>query len=261
MIKQVVKLYFDHNLAKPSAAMAYYLTMTFFPLIICLYALFGQNLETAQRILGYIDQFLTPNAAELFGDYVVYVATRSGRAIIIAAVTLLITSASAAIRVVESTIAELQGGHRFKIWIDLVFSFLLALALVLTMYFAFMVMVTGHDMILLLKDRLPHLEIGMSWNWIRFIMLAGVVFLLFWGVFAFYHNGRYRTLPGAALSTAGVVVMTQIFSAFISASARYSLVYGSLASLILLMLWSYMACQIIFVGAAFNVALRDKREH
>ena len=33
----------------------------------------------------------------------------------------------------------------------------------------------------------------------------------------------------------------------------------ALASLILLMLWLYMICQAIFVGAALNIALRDRR--
>ena len=55
----------------------------------------------------------------------------------------------------------------------------------------------------------------------------------------------------------GMVVMSYVFSAFITASARYSLVYGSLASLILLMFWLYLCCQIIYLGAALNIAIRD----
>ena len=49
------------------------------------------------------------------------------------------------------------------------------------------------------------------------------------------------------------------FSAIIGASARYPLVYGSLASIILLMLWLYTCCMVLFCGAALNVALRDQR--
>jgi len=36
-------------------------------------------------------------------------------------------------------------------------------------------------------------------------------------------------------------------------------VYGSLASLILLMFWLYLICQAIFVGAALNVALKERK--
>ena len=57
--------------------------------------------------------------------------------------------------------------------------------------------------------------------------------------------------------TLGLVVMSWIFSGFIAVSTRYPLVYGSLASLILLMFWLYLCCQIIYLGAALNIALRD----
>ena len=50
-----------------------------------------------------------------------------------------------------------------------------------------------------------------------------------------------------------------LFSFFIAASTRYSLVYGSLTSVILLMLWMFFSGQAMYVGAAFNFALRDLR--
>jgi len=53
--------------------------------------------------------------------------------------------------------------------------------------------------------------------------------------------------------------MSFVFSVFIGASAKYPLVYGSLASVILLMFWLHLCCQIIFIGAAFNIALRNDR--
>ena len=69
----------------------------------------------------------------------------------------------------------------------------------------------------------------------------------------------YPTWPGALVGTVGSVGMSMLFSVFLSASTRYSLVYGSLASMILLMLWLYFFCQILYVAAAFNIALLDIR--
>ena len=51
--------------------------------------------------------------------------------------------------------------------------------------------------------------------------------------------------------------MNRLFSVFLSVSTRYPLVYGSLASVILLMLRMYFCGQIICIGAAFNIALQD----
>ena len=37
------------------------------------------------------------------------------------------------------------------------------------------------------------------------------------------------------------------------------MVYGSIASIILLMLWLYFSCQIIYIGAALNIAIRNEK--
>ena len=55
--------------------------------------------------------------------------------------------------------------------------------------------------------------------------------------------------PGMAL-----VVASVLFSALIGFSSRYSLVYGSLASLIILMLWLYLCSTIVILGACFDRA-------
>ena len=75
------------------------------------------------------------------------------------------------------------------------------------------------------------------------------------------HFNTYDTFPGAILATLAMVAVSYVFSAFIGASVKYPMVYGSLASLILLMMWLYFCSLVIYCGAAFNIVLRDmKRE-
>ena len=261
LIKDILRLYVSRNIPRASAALSYFLTMTFFPLIICLYALFGQNLATMVRVFNYIEHFLTPEAAEIIREYLIHVGKTGGSAILVAAVTFLITTASAAVRVLQSTIGELQGGHRFRAWGDFLISFLLAFALLFSIYFSIAVMLTGHEVLVMIKNTLSITIVPAAWGRIRFGLLGSLALVILWGTFSVTRrrNDRYPTLPGAALATIAIVVMTSLFSMFISASTRYSLVYGSLTSLILLMFWLYLVCQIIFVGAALNVALRDRR--
>ena len=120
-------------------------------------------------------------------------------------------------------------------------------------------MFTSRDLIDYVNSHIPFADISGSWLWIKYLMLAGILFLILWGIYRFSRKKRqrYYTWPGAILATLGAEVMSLIFSAFISASTRYSLVYGSLASVILLMLWMYFTCQVIYIGAAFNLAIRD----
>ena len=64
---------------------------------------------------------------------------------------------------------------------------------------------------------------------------------------------------GGSLQFAAVAMLlvSLVFSLIINQSANYPLVYGSLASLILLMLWLYSSCTVIYCGAAVNIVLRD----
>lgn len=261
IVKDVYSIYLNRKVPRASAALSYYLTMTIFPLIICLYALFGQSYQVAMNVFNYLEQFLTPSAGELIKSFLMHVAGTSGRTVLIAAITMLVVSASAAVRVLQGTIGEMQGGHRFRATTDYFVSFALAVALLLAVYLSMVVLLTGRLFLDWLQKSFSINVTDAWWVSARFMLLGGVAFLLFWGIFGFTRprNDKYLVLPGAVLATVGVVLMSTLFSRLIASSARYSLVYGSLASLILLMLWLYLICQAIFVGAALNIALRDRK--
>ena len=53
----------------------------------------------------------------------------------------------------------------------------------------------------------------------------------------------------ALLSAGALVACSVLFSWFIDMSSRYSLVYGSLASLIILLVWLYFCGNILLAGA------------
>ena len=249
---------------RAAAALSYYLTMTMFPMIICLYALFGQNYHTAAGIFNYIEPFLTPSAAGLIQSFLLQVACKNGHAVLVAAITMLVLSASAAIRTLRGTIDEMQGAHRFRVVTDVLLSLVLALGLLFAVYFSIVVLLTSHQLLLKLQGVFSfiHAE-DSSWSRARYLLLGSIALLILWGIFALTRarTDRYHTLPGAAFATVGIVAMSSVFSTLIVSSTRYSLVYGSLASIILLMLWLYMICQAIFAGAILNIALRDRKRN
>ena len=57
---------------------------------------------------------------------------------------------------------------------------------------------------------------------------------------------------GAIFTTFGWVVITDIYSYYISHYANYSVFYGSLANIIILMLWVYFLAYIFVIGMAMN---------
>jgi len=255
--RRVLELYTEKRVKRASAALSYYLTMSIFPLIICLYGLLDENYDRAIRVLGFLEQFLSAETVRLMRGFLLHVSISRGGTILLAGLTVLLTTASAAVRTLQSTIGEMQGGQRFQGLMGFLFSILFSLVFLAAMYFAVVVLLTGRDVLELIHGYLPVVDVRNSWQWLRFVLLAGSEFAILWGVYEVSkrRSDRYRTLCGALFATVATVVMSFVFSVFIAASARYPLVYGSLASMILLMLWLYMSCQIIFVGAAVNVAM------
>lgn len=221
----------------------------------------GNSYERALRILQFLSSFVTEETLELFESFLDYVAANNSPAMMVAGLAVLVTSASAALRSVQTTIGRMQGGVRYKALMYFAFSIVFSLVFLAAIYFAMLVMLTGREFIRYVNELLPFIDISGSWNWMRFLVMAGIFFVLIWSLYeaAKRSTDDYSTLPGTLLTTVVLVVFTLIFSAFISRSARYPLVYGSLASLILLMLWLYSCCMIIYLGAAINIALRDTR--
>ncbi len=262
ILRGLYRYYSEKHIPRAAAALSYYLTMTFFPLIICLYSLLGRSYTHVMEAIDFISQFISAKTTEMLRSFIRYVAQSNNRGMFWAGVLVLVTSASAAERSLQMTIGEMQGKQRFKALGDFLFSVVFSLAFVGAIYFAIVVLFTGRELIGRLNTLLPFVDIGGSWQWIRFVLLAGICMVLFWAIYWVTQPRaeRYPCFAGALFSTLAVEGMSLLFSNFISASARYPLVYGSLASLILLMFWLYLNCQIIYLGAALNLTLRDMRE-
>ena len=199
-VKEFARLYTGKHITRSSAALSYYLTMTIFPLIICLYTMLGNSYSKAMRVLSFAEKFMAAGTASSIEDFLLYVASNNSNAMMVAGLTVLVTSASSACRSLQATIGDMQGGQRFQ-----------------------------------------------------------GLFVIIWGVseISKRSSDNYHTFGGAILSTVASVVVCVVFSIFISASAKYPLVYGSLASVILLMFWLYTCCLMIYCGAVFNITIRN----
>lgn len=259
LIKRIFNYYNVKQIPLASAGLCYYMMMTVFPLIICLYTLLGKNYDQALRIMNFAENFLSTEAVDTIRGFLAYVADNHSMAMAAAALMVLLTSASAGVRSMLATIGRMQGGQRYNGFTGLLFSFLYAVVFLGVIWFAIIVMFSSQNLLNMISERLPFLDFSGNWHEVKYLLLAIILFMVLWGIYRFsrMRGATYRTWPGAILSMLGIVGMSGIFSAFIAVSARYSLVYGSLASVILLMYWTYLSCQVIYIGAALNVSLRD----
>ncbi|MFC0426320.1 YihY/virulence factor BrkB family protein [Chryseobacterium scophthalmum] len=71
---------------------------------------------------------------------------------------------------------------------------------------------------------------------------------------------RFRqAIPGAILTTVLFVVTTYFFALYVKNIARYNVLYGSIGSMILLMVWVNVNVYLLLFGNELNMALRKLR--
>ncbi|MBP3318902.1 MAG: YihY/virulence factor BrkB family protein, partial [Ruminiclostridium sp.] len=137
--------------------------------------------------------------------------------------------------------------------------------LLLTLDVSVVVVVTGQHTLDFLAEKLPFLGQFLTlWGWLRYVLLFAIFFLFILAVLVMASpRGTLRRplMVSSLVSTLALVASSGVFSWFIGMSSRYSLVYGSLVSLIVLLVWLYLCGNILFLAIAFTgVWYRDKRK-
>ena len=68
----------------------------------------------------------------------------------------------------------------------------------------------------------------------------------------------FRSLPGAMFAAVGWMVVSWVFSIYLDVFEGFSSMYGSLTTIVLIMLWMYFCMYCILLGGEMNVLLAGK---
>lgn len=96
----------------------------------------------------------------------------------------------------------------------------------------------------------------------RFVIIGGIVFFpiaMMYGLAQESHRMN-RIWPGAVFSLVMWLVLSFLFSYYVENIARYSVIYGTLGAVIVLLLWLYLASVMLIMGAEFNSVLMVLRK-
>ena len=253
--------YGRYGVARSAAALSYFLVLTLFPLLMCANFLIGSLHLDLEQILAGLSRFLPSAALSTILDYLNYAAATQSSTLLLACLFTILMCASAGLRTLLQTMDDLFAAPCRDGFRRLLLSFILSALFLPTMYLSVVVVLTGDWFFHMLEELLPRqlLELiplsllSHLWRWTRYLLLFCFVLLL---VAAVYRLGipkervSRRGLWGfSAVTALAMVGSSAVFSWFIGMSSRYALVYGSLASLIILLVWLYFCGNILLLGA------------
>lgn len=256
-ITEMLDLYFSKHVSRSAAELAYFLILSCFPILICVNAFIGLLHLDINSVMDAAAPFIPKESLAVVGEYVKYISSNQSHALLTGGIIMTLFSASAAFRALINIMDDLYDRQSYKGFGQLIASFLFSILFLVTIYLSIVVLFTGGWLFHLAEtflhirtDRLPW-----NWQWMRFLILFCLVLLfvlLAYRLVAPRGNPRPPILTGGILAAVALVAASILFSWFIGLSSRYSVVYGSLASVIILLVWLYLCGNILILGNVFN---------
>lgn len=254
-VVRMVRTAAEKQVPRAAAQISYYLLFSIFPLLLVLVACVGFFRLDVAEVMNVLTR-ISPVAEDLLGGYIAYIVENESPGLMAAGIAMAITASSAAFRGLMRITGEMAGRPTFRGLSMMGVSIVMSLVLLFTIFAFLLATVTGRWFLEVLTQKLHITAVAWMWQWLRF----PIVFTL--GVLAI--TALYRVClskkalpnskawPGAVIASVSLVVGTGLFSAFLSMSTRYSLVYGSLANIMLLMLYLFVCSNILVAGNLIN---------
>ena len=263
---QMIRRYYLHDVARDSAALTYYLLFAIFPLLIFVSTLLGILELDVDSIVTGLRQIVPGDVAEVVRGYLEYVSGNASRQLmwfsLVFSIWFPMRSTGCLMHSLRKAFGRsapeniLLGQLRtllFTIWMIFVIGLTLALVVV------------GRRALYFLSGFLPLSETFISvWGYLRFIIL-GLVMAISLGILYQLALGQRRplreVLPGVGSSLAAWLLLSMAFSYYVENMARYAQLYGSIATIVVVLLWLYMSGQVLILGAELSASLIHRKKH
>lgn len=254
-VRELVELYFSARVSRSAAALAYFMVLTVFPFLISVSAFVGVMNLDINLVFEVLGRILPESVVGIVVDYIQYVTGNQSAGMLAAGISSLLVFASGAVRSLMNVMEEIYDRSTYHgIW-RTVASVVFAVLLVIAIYGSVVVVMTGNWFFQLLEHYFHLPDLISDWQWLRFLLLFALVLFVIVLLYRFTApRGKPAppVLTGAFLAAVALAAASILFSWFIGLSSKYSLVYGSLASVIILLVWLYLCGNILILGNVFN---------
>lgn len=265
-VAHIIHIYFKKHVSRSAAQLAYFLALTFFPILICVTAFAGMVNVQLGDLLSDLSHLFPDSVYGILRDYLGYLDNNLSAAMLFTGGALAVFFASSAIRGLTAIMREIFGGPRVGAVRRIAASLLFSLLLLVTVYLAMVVMLTGGWFFHMIGNALGltgWANLFGFWQWMKYLVLICIVFLFIFLLYRFVaplQKTKVPIIPGALLASAALAVASAVFSAVVSHSTRYSLIYGSLASVIIMLVWLYLCGNILILGNVVNYVIYCRRQ-
>lgn len=245
-----------------AAQSAFYLIMGFIPFVMLLLTLLQYTTVTKSDVMELLMQIFPVSFQGLLEDIVSEIYVKSTTVISISVIAA-VWACGRGVLAITNGLNSVNGLEETRNYIfRRIRSGFYVVVLVLSIVLSLVLFVFGNAVHDALIDRLAFLRkfSGML-IWVRTAGTVIALSLLMAAMYTFLPNQprKFRSqLPGAAVTALSWSLFSYAFSIYLELRPDSMSIYGSLTTVVMLMLWLYFCMWLIFFGAMLNVVIEEK---
>ncbi len=250
----------SHHTGAYAAQAAYFFVLSLIPIVLLLLTMVQYTDVTRDDVLNAVSQVFPASTSSLIKAIVIQIYTKADEVIPIT-VIVAVWSAGKGVLSVTSGLNCIYSNTETRNYFYLrirasIYTVLFLLAIMLSL----IISVFGNSISVMVYEYVPFLS-----KVVDFIMrirtfVTLVVLTLFWDLVYKYLPNRghgakttmRRQLPGAVFTACGWLLISFFFSVYLDIFTGFSSMYGSMTTVILIMLWLYVCMYIILLGGEIN---------
>lgn len=253
-----------------AAALTYYSVLSLFPGLIAIFSLlgvFGQGRAASDAVLGIIEQIAPGDTVDTIRGPIEHIASSPGAGFaLVAGIVLAIWSASGYVGAFSramNRIYEIEEGRPF--WKLKPTQLLITVIAIVLLVAAALILVVSGPVAEAVGNALGLGQVPQTlWSILKWPVLAFIVVLIVAVLYYATPNAKqpkFRWISiGALLAIVLLALATLAFGFYVGNFSHYDRTYGSLAGIIIFLLWLWIANLALLFGAEFDAELERGRQ-
>ena len=261
----MVHRYNKHNVAVQSAALAFYLLFMIFPFLIFISALLGLLDLNISGVMAFLADFLPEEVVELAEMYLTYVSDNPSPQLMVFG---LVFSIYFPMRAANSLMGAVRTAYRLgpprgavTQWVKVL---IYTVTLIVTIALTLALMTFGERALwyAVVHFRLPEF-LAELWVTLRFPVAGFMSFLALFLLYALSQDSLQplkNIWPGTLFSLAAWMALSWLYSYYANHFSHYSVLYGSIGAVIVVLIWLNLTAVTLILGAEVNGVLISMRK-
>lgn len=249
----------NSNISAHAAASAFYTFLSLVPFVSIVSSVIPFTGLEKDALLHYVSRYIPGALETVIRSIIDDIYHISGIALpisVIIAIWLSSRAFASLIRGIEVIVGKRTYANFFR---RSLIACIYTLVLMAAMVFVLLLLVFGRRLVFLITEELPstthYIVMLIKLRFLIVIVVLTFIFLMVYRWVPGMHMGFGSLLPGALTAAGAWLLFTWIFSLFIKYAGGYS-AYGSLAAIIICLMWMYWCMYIVLLGAYLNVFIR-----